>query len=74
VQGITARSGPWETQVEGQVLTDSREPTGSWYAHGKGDHLWLRRLRIRKRDGEIADLILDGNSSVTVLQDDIRAA
>jgi hypothetical protein len=74
LQGITTREGSWEARIEGQVLSCSWEPTGSWFADGKDDRLWLQRLRIRKEDGEIADLILDGNSSLTVLQDDIHPA
>jgi hypothetical protein len=67
VQAVDTREGPWSTQVEGRVLSCAPEPTGSWYAHGKGDHLWLQRLRIQKADGEIVDLVLDENSAVTVL-------
>jgi hypothetical protein len=66
-QRIRTRRGPWDTEVEGTVVSCTPEPTGSWYAHGKHDRLWLQRLRLRRSDGEIVDLVLDGDSSVTVL-------
>ena len=68
-QVVDAREGAYGAQVEGRVLSCQPAPTGSWYVHGKGDRLWLQRLRIQKADGEIVDLILDENSIVTVLED-----
>ena len=68
-QVVDAREGAYGTQVEGRVLSCNAAPTGSWFAHGKGDRLWLQRLRIQKADGEIVDLILDEHSIVTVLED-----
>jgi hypothetical protein len=72
VQAVTMREGSWKTRIEGRVLSCMSEPTGSWYAHGKGDRLWLQRLRIQKVDGEIVDLILAENSIVTILPDENR--
>ena len=43
-------------------------PTGSWYAHGKNDRLWLRRLKLRKLDGEISLLIVDDSTSIAKLE------
>src|SRR5262245_10108655 len=63
-QMIVARDRRWETRAEGEVISLGPEPTGSWYAHGRNDKLWLMRLRLRKTDGEITTLALDHNSRV----------
>lgn len=65
-QRIVARRGTWTTNVEGVVEAYRPEPTGSWFKHGKGDRLWLVRLRIRKADGELTTLALDGSSSIEI--------
>lgn len=70
LQTIRMREGDWQTGVEGEIVSVESKPTGSWFAHGKDDKLWLTRLRIRKDDGELVDLILDRDSVVTVLDDD----
>jgi len=69
-QTIATHDGAWMTEVQGRVVSASREPTGSWFAHGKNGRLWLDRLRIQKGDGEITDLILDPTSIVTLLSDE----
>lgn len=74
VQTITTRDGPWRREVQGRVLSASRQPTGSWFAHGKGGRLWLDRLRIEKADGEIVDLVLDPTSVVNVLDEGMAKA
>jgi hypothetical protein len=66
-QRIRTRTESWETQVEGTVISCESQPTGSWYAHGKNDRLWLRRLRLRRSDGEIVDFVLDDDTRITVL-------
>lgn len=70
VQTIATRDGPWRQEVRGHVLSASPEPTGSWFAHGKGGRLWLDRLRIKKADGEIVDLVLDPTSIVSILDEE----
>jgi len=70
VQSIDTREGVWRTEVEGKVISVACRPTGSWFAHGKDDKLWLPRLRIEKEDGELVDLVLDGESVVTILDGD----
>lgn len=69
-QTVHTREGDWQTGVEGEIVSVGSKPTGSWFVHGKGDKLWLTRLRIRKEDGELVDLVLDRDSVVTVLDDD----
>ncbi len=56
--------GPMVTTVEGAVLRYEQQTTGSWYAHAKGDKLWLDRLILKKDDGEIVYLNLDQYSSI----------
>ena len=65
-QRIVGRSSTWATNVEGVVEAYGPEPTGSWFAHGKGDKLWLLRVRLRKDDGELTTITLDPSSSVEV--------
>ncbi len=67
LQTIHTREGDWQTSVQGTVISVSSQPTGSWFAHGKNDKLWLRRLRLKRDDGEIVDLVLDGDTRVEVL-------
>ncbi len=57
-----------ETQVVGVVEAWQDLPTGSWYAHGKDDKLWLRRLRLRKVDGEVTLLVIDDRTSIAKLE------
>jgi hypothetical protein len=67
-QTIIGRDLRWTTAVEGVVESYQAEPTGSWYAHGKGDKLWLLRVRLRKNDVEITTLTLDPHSTVEILR------
>jgi len=67
-QQIAARDYSWTTTVRGSVVDFSQQETGSWFAHSKDDRLWLDRLTIRKDDGEITTLNLDGYSRVEVEQ------
>lgn len=67
VQRIVGRDIRWLSGVEGVVETLKAEATGSWYAHGKNDKLWLLRVRLRKSDGELTTLVIDHNSRVELL-------
>lgn len=58
-QQIAARHYSWNTDVVGTIVSLEQRPTGSWYAHSKGDKLWLDRLTLRKADGELTTLNLD---------------
>ena len=66
IQQIAARDHAWTSDVRGVVVDFSQKTTGSWYAHGKDDKLWLDRLTLRKPDGELITLILDDYSVVEV--------
>ena len=66
-QQIAARERTWTIDVVGIVVSYAQTQTGSWYAHARGDRLWLDRLTLRKEDGEITSLILDEFSYIEIL-------
>ncbi len=66
-QQIAARDYTWTSDVTGTVVEFEQKRTGSWYAHSKGDKLWLDRLLIRKADGELTTLNLDDYSHVELI-------
>lgn len=66
-QEIDRREGNWINTVEGIVLSMKAEPTGSWYAHGKNDKLWLYRIRLRKAGGEVTTISVDQHTRVEIL-------
>ncbi len=66
-QEIHRREGDWDNAVEGEVLEVRSEKTGSWYAHGKDDKLWLNRIKLRKADGELTMLVIDSSTRYEVL-------
>jgi len=68
-QTIHTREGDWGTTIEGKVVQLAPRPTGSWFAHGKDDRLWLQRLRLEKDDGEIVEVNIDRDSVVTIVKD-----
>lgn len=73
VQRIRRREGMWTTEVEGEVVDVLNAPTGSWYAHGKDDRYWLKRIRLRKDDGEITLISLDEGSRIILLDEAAKA-
>ena len=68
-QQIAARDYAWVSEVRGTVISYEQKPTGSWFAHSRDDKLWLDRLTLRKDDGELTALVLDGFSNITIEQD-----
>lgn len=64
-QTIAQRSAPIETEVTGVVEAWEKLPTGSWHAHGTKGRLWLERLKLRKADGELTLLVIDGSTRIT---------
>lgn len=56
--------GPMSIVVEGIVVKLEDQKTGSWFAHGKNDKLWLKRLEIRRDDGEQVVLNIDQYSVI----------
>ena len=66
---IERREGDWTLEVEGVVEQYAPDWTGSWFAHGKNDKLWLNRILIRKDDGELSDVIVDRFTRVEILSE-----
>ncbi|MGA0172388.1 MAG: hypothetical protein ACO3NL_01930 [Phycisphaerales bacterium] len=60
----------WTTSSEGAVVRYRQAKTGSWYAHGRDDKLWLDRLEIRLDDGELVILNLDQYSVIEAIAAD----
>lgn len=67
-QKIDRRGRPMEVEVAGTVVDWLEQPTGSWFAHGKHDKLWLKRLILRKIDGEETALIIDDSTLIAKLE------
>ena len=57
-----------EVEVVGVVQSWDERPTGAWYAHGKDAKLWLKRLTLRKADGEISTLVIDDGTTIAKLE------
>jgi hypothetical protein len=72
-QAIARRAGPLRSVVEGTVQAVKLDKTGSWYAHARDDRYWLRRVTLRKADGEITSIALDQYSQIEVLDGDTGA-
>lgn len=68
-QEITARHYSFAAPVEGTIVRVERRPTGSWFAHGEADKLWLDRIVLQKSDGEITTVNLDEHSTFTLLDE-----
>lgn len=66
-QQLPQRDQTWTTAVEGEVIRYRQAKTGSWFAHGRHDRLWLDRLEVRLDDGEITTLNLDQYSVIETL-------
>jgi hypothetical protein len=67
-QTVERRGRSYQIEVVGVIVEWSELPTGSWYAHGRKDKLWLRRLMLRKIDGEQTLLVVDGHSAIAKLE------
>ena len=63
-QQIPAVRRTASTTVEGTVVRYRQSKTGSWFAHGLHDKLWLDRLELKKDDGELVTLNLDRYSVI----------
>lgn len=68
LQSIDEREAPITIEVVGVVEAWQNRPTGSWFAHGKNDKLWLKRLTLRKPDGEQVSLVIDGSTAIAKLE------
>lgn len=66
-QTIDRRAGDWQTAVVGVIQSVDEQKTGSWYAHSRDDKFWLRRICLRKDDGEITVLNVDNRTELELL-------
>lgn len=66
-QQIPHGTDVWDSKIQGAVVSYRQKKTGSWYAHAKDEKLWLDRLMLRKDDGELIELSLDGYTHIKVL-------
>ena len=67
VQQIAARSYAWGTEHVGTLVKYEQKQTGSWYAHSRGDKLWLDRLVMKKDDGEVFIFNLDEYTHLDII-------
>lgn len=67
-QQVPRQSGTMVTTVEGVVTRVGQEKTGSWFAHTKDNKVWVDRVELRKKDGELVVLNLDRYSAIEVLK------
>jgi len=63
-QQVAQAKRVWTIRVEGEVVRHEQEKTVSPFAHSRDGTLWLDRLVLRKDDGEIVNLNLNGFSRV----------
>ncbi|RJP31537.1 MAG: hypothetical protein C4547_15460 [Phycisphaerales bacterium] len=68
IQVVQRRGRPYEAEVVGVVVAWEDQPTGSWHAHGKNDKLWLKRLKLRKVDGELTNLVVDASTRIARIE------
>ncbi len=67
-QTVRRRERSYEAEVVGVVEAWEDLPTGSWFASGRKDKLWLTRLKLRKVDGEITLLVIDDGTEIAKLE------
>lgn len=68
-QQIPHRDRTWTNTVRGVIESYQQKQTGSWFAHARGDKLWLDRLSVRKDDGEVFTFNLDEYTRIDILED-----
>ena len=66
-QQVPRQSGTMTITIEGIVVSTGRGKTGSWFAHGKDDKVWLDRVEVRRDTGEMVVCNVDQYTKVDVL-------
>ncbi|MBK9119929.1 MAG: hypothetical protein IPM18_10070 [Phycisphaerales bacterium] len=72
-QTIDRREGDWQHAIEGVVQKVEMRTTGSWFAHAKHNRFWLRRITLRKDNGELTVLALDPHATLELIRDTTTA-
>ncbi|MEO1278676.1 MAG: hypothetical protein AAFV77_06960 [Planctomycetota bacterium] len=67
-QQFPRQSGTMVTTIEGVVVRVGQEKSGSWFAHTRDNKVWIDRVELRKKDGELVVVNLDRYSAIEVLQ------
>lgn len=67
-QTVHRQGQSYEAEVVGVVQSWEELPTGSWYAHSTDGMLQLKRLRLRKPDGEETLLVIDDRTEIAKLE------
>ena len=81
-QVVKRRDDSYEVEVVGVVESWVDAPTGCWHAFGRprppgsapsaakaaDGKLWLRRLKLRKSDGEVVFLVIDDSTEIAKLK------
>ena len=67
IQQIDRREGDWHARIEGTVVDVRMRPTGSWFVGKPQGRYALKRITLRKDDGELTVLSLDEDSRVEIL-------
>lgn len=67
-QVVERRRDSIEVEIVGTIESWDELPTGSWHAHGRHDRLWLKRLKLRKADGELTLLVIDDLTAIAKLE------
>ena len=57
-QQIPQREDSYVVRIEGKVVRQERQGSGSWFARNKRGKVWQDRLIIEKADGEMSILNL----------------
>ena len=67
-QRVDLRDGLFQAEVVGVVELWEEQSTGAWFAHSPDDKLQLKRLRLRKADGEQVLLVIDDSTEIAKLE------
>lgn len=66
-QIVDRRGKDYRCDTIGEVEGWEDAPTGSWFAHGKDDRYWLKRLKLKKMDGEQTYLVVDSETRLNFI-------
>ncbi|MCH7592007.1 MAG: hypothetical protein IH989_04395 [Planctomycetes bacterium] len=67
-QQVDLRDGSYQAEVVGVVELWEEQSTGAWFAHSPDHKLHLKRLRLRKADGEQVLLVIADSTEIAKLE------
>jgi len=67
VEGIHQSDASYKAETAGVIEAWDEEPAGAWFANGRNRKLWLKRLKLRKADGELSVLTIDDQAEIHVI-------